>query len=201
MKSSTPSYRIAQSAASPLLRHDPGQEAVPVACGRPGRRRDRHPRAATPRSKSSRTLLPQAIEGPRCRAAAPGDRQAEELWRCASDHPALRPARYEAVCQQQSRGLPSADATARATDAPLQVGRSSAAIPLGSRDHPESVSSWATPRQRSQPPYAPRSLLRRVASGDVCLLNASRAPSTGTRLADESRTGTRSGSLRMKLTS
>ncbi len=64
----------------------------------------------------------------------------------ASDHHALRQTRYEAVRKQPSRGLPPAGPTARATDASVQVGRSSAAIPLGSRDHPEPVPGWTAPR-------------------------------------------------------
>ena len=145
-----------------------------MACRRSGRRRHRHPRAATPRSKSSGTLLPQALEGPRGRAGAPGDRQVEELWRSASDHYALCQARYEPVRQQPSRSLPPADPATRATDAPLQIARPSAAIPLRSRSHPEPVPRWAAPRQLSQPPDAARALLRRLAAGDMCLLNPSR---------------------------
>ena len=52
--------------------------------------------------KAAERFLPQAIEGPRGRAAALGDRQAEELWGSASDHNALRQARYEAVREQPS---------------------------------------------------------------------------------------------------
>ena len=50
--------------------------------------------------------------------------------------------------------------------------RPGAAIPLRSRSHPESVPRWAAPRQLSQPPDAARSLLRRLETGDVRLLNS-----------------------------
>ena len=46
-----------------------------------------------------------------------------------------------------------------------------ATIPPGSWSDPEPVPAWACPRELSQPPNAPRSLVPRVAPGDVCLLN------------------------------
>lgn len=164
----TPGRHLAPGRA---FRDDPGQAAVSVAGCRSRRRRNRHPRPAVTQLPCGRALLAQATERPGRRTVAVGHRQAEELWRGAPDHHAFSHPRNKAVLEQPSRGLPPADATARETDAPVQVRWASAALPLGSRGHPEPLPSRATPRELSQPPNAPRSLLPRVAPGDVCLLN------------------------------
>ncbi len=151
----------------------PGPATVSVASGRPGWRPDLHPRPGRSESACSRTLLPQAV-GRTGRGTQPaGDGQTAQLWRRSSNHHAFRDPRYEAVRQQPSGGLPSADPATRTTDAPVQVARPSAALPLRSRSHPEPLPGWTAPRELGQPPYSAGSFLRRLASGDVCLLNRS----------------------------
>ena len=68
----------------------------------------------------------------------------------------------ETLRQQPGRSLPPADATARATDAQVQVRCSSATILVGPRSHPESLQGRTASAWASQPPDAASRLVPRL---------------------------------------
>ena len=75
------------------------------------------------------------------------------------------------VREQSCRGVTSANATARATDAPVQIRRARAAVSLGTRTRPESLSDRSTSAAVGAPPRASDAGVRRMGCGDLCLLN------------------------------
>ena len=78
---------------------------------------------------------------------------------------------HAAVCEQPRRGFASTDATAGATDAPVQIRRARAAVSLGPRTRAESLPGRATSTSVGAPPLASDAGVRRMGCGNVCLLN------------------------------
>ena len=113
----------------------------------------------------------QAVEGPRASARAIGHRHAEQLQGCAPSGHAVRRPSHGPIREQPRRGFASTDATTRATDAPVQIRCARAAISLGPRTRAESLPSRATSTTVGAPPLAPKTGVRRMGCGDVCLLN------------------------------
>ena len=108
---------------------------------------------------------------PREQARAIGHRQAEQLQGCAPSGHAVRRPSNGPIREQPRRGFASTDATARATDAPIQIRCARAAVSLGPRTRAESLPSRATSTSVGAPPLASDAGVRRMGCGDVCLLN------------------------------
>ena len=151
------------------LRDHPRSAAVPLASGGPGRRCHRHPRAATTRSPRRCAVLPEAVERARPWTAASDHRQARQLCGGAPGRDAGDDPQYPAVRKQSSGGLAPAHAATRATDAPVQVCRARATIPVGAWCRVESVSCRSSPPASCSPSPAAHPCLRGLAGGDVCL--------------------------------
>ena len=99
-------------------------------------------RAPTPQGGPTRPNT--AVEGPRASARAIGHRQAAQLQGCAPSGHAVRRPSHGPIREQPRRGFASTDATARATDAPVQIRCARAADSLGPRTRAESLPSRAT---------------------------------------------------------
>ena len=83
----------------------------------------------------------------------------------------IRVSRTRVLREQPRRGFASTDATARATDAPVQIRGARAAVSLGPRTRAESLPGRATSASVGAPPLASDAGVRRMGCGDVCLLN------------------------------
>ena len=112
-----------------------------------------------------------AVEGPRASARAIGHRQAAQLQGCAPSGHAVRRPSHGPIREQPRRGFASTDATARATDAPVQIRCARAAVSLGPRTRAESLPGRATSTSVGAPALASDAGVRRMGCGDVCLLN------------------------------
>ena len=134
-----------------LFVRDPGAATVSVAGRGRGRRRARHPGAVAAQSMGGHTVLPQALEKTRLRAAPADHGQAAQLRGGAPHRDAVRGPQYSAVRKQPSGGLASTDSSARAADARVQVGRPSATVRIGARRCPESVQGRPPPAPCSSP--------------------------------------------------
>ena len=115
--------------------------------------------------------MPQAIEGPRASARAIGHRHVAQRQGCAASGPAVCRPSHGPIRAQPRRGFASTDATARATDAPVQNRCARVAVSLGPRTRAESLPSRATSTSVGAPPLASDAGVRRMGCGDVCLLN------------------------------
>ena len=129
-----------------------------------------------PGKGSSVSLARQAIriipiERTRSVTSLSGHRQAASRLRGAPHRDAIRGSQHAAVCEQPRRGFASTDATARATDAPVQICRARAAVSLGPQTRAESLPGRATSPSVGAPPPASDAGVRRMGCGDVCLLN------------------------------
>ena len=114
------------------------------------------------------------LKTPRLCPSSTDHRQASQLpgsvpWRDAVGGPL-----HGSVCEQPRRGLAPTDATTGTPDASLQVGRPSTTLRVGPRRGPESVPRGSTPVTRSAPSPTANPGVRRVGSGDVCLLTEDR---------------------------
>ena len=94
-----------------------------------------------------------------------------ELQGCAPSGHAVRRPSHGPTREQPRRGFASTDATARATDAPVQNRCARAAVSLGPRTRAESLPSRATSTSVGAPPLASNAGVRRLGCGDGCLLN------------------------------
>ena len=153
------------------LRHHPGTAALSLARRRSRWRRHRYPRPVASRLPGCHTLFSQAVEGPRASARAIGHRQAEQRQGCAPSGHAVRRPSHGPIREQPRRGFASTDATARATDAPVQIRCARAADSLGPRTRAESLPGRATSTSVGAPALASDAGVRRMGCGDVCLLN------------------------------
>ena len=154
-----------------VLRHHPGTAALSLARRRSRWRRHRYPRPVASRLPGGHTLFSQAVEGPSASARAIGHRQAAQLQGCAASGHAVRRPSHGPIREQPRRGFASTDATARATDAPVQIRCARAAVSLGPRTRAESLPGRATSTSVGAPPLASDAGVRRMGCGDVCLLN------------------------------
>ena len=134
-------------------------------------RRPRYPRPVASRLPGGHTLFSQAIEGPRASARAIGHRQAAQRQGCAPSGYAVRRPSHGPIREQPRRGVASTDATARATDAAVQIRCARAAVSLGPRTRAESLPSRATSTSVGAPALASDAGVRRMGCGDVCLLD------------------------------
>ena len=156
------------------LRHHPGTAALSLARRRSRWRRPRYPRPVASRLPGGHTLFSQALEGPRASARAIGHRQAEQRQGCAPSGHAVRRPSHGPIREQPRRGVAATDATARATDAPVQIRCARAAVSLGPRTRAESLPSRATSTSVGAPPRASDAGVSRMGCGDVGLLNDER---------------------------
>ena len=138
---------------------DPGTAAVPVACRGRGLRRDRHPRAIAAESASRHPILPKPTETPGLCPSRADYGQAAQLPRGAPHRDAVGGPLHGTVCQQSGGGLEPADATTRATDAPVQIRRARAAVSLGAWSCAQPLPCRPSPAPSCSPPGAQNALV------------------------------------------
>ena len=124
--------------------------------------------------RAAKRFFRKLLKGQERQSWATGHRQAEQLQGCAPSGHAVRRPSHGPIREQSRRGVASTDATARATDAPVQIRCARAAVSLGPRTRAESLPSRATSTSVGAPPLASNAGLRRMGCGDVCLLNDER---------------------------
>ena len=147
---------------------------VSVASRRRRRRHDRHSRAVAPQSAGRPPLLPEVVERTGLCPSTADHRQTAQLPRGLPHHDAVGGALHGPVRQQSGGSLASADATTRATDAPVQIRRAGATISRGPRRRVESIPSQPPPAASRSLSPATCTCVRGLAGGDVCLLRFGR---------------------------
>ena len=100
-----------------------------------------------------------------------GDGQAAQLRRGPPRSDALGRPSDEPIFQQSSGGFPRTDTTTRAPDAELQVSTAAPAVRVRPRRRAESLPARPASAPSGTPPRAASAGVRRMADGDVCLMN------------------------------
>ena len=115
-------------------------------------------------------ILSQVAEETRLSPPPPDHRSAAELSGRAPAGDAIGPPLHGPLREQPRRSVASTNPTARAADAPLQVTRPAATFCVGAWRRPQPLPGRPPPPSIGSPPPTPKPSLRRVGSGDVCLL-------------------------------
>ena len=96
---------------------------------------------------------------------------------------AVRGPLHGPVCEQSRRSVASTDPSARAADAPLQIGRPATALCVRPRRGAESLPRRPTSPAVGSSPPAPHEGIRRMGGGDVRLLRHEGSPTSRARSA------------------
>jgi hypothetical protein len=154
------------------LREDSRRTALPLACGRSGRRDTRHSGDETAKHDSGETVLSSPPEGARLCSKQTRHRQTGKLPRSSSRIAPVSSTRDGSVREQPSRGCPPKDPATGTADASVYISQASSTIPQCPRCGPKPVSSGAAsaPIESSSP--ASRPSLQLPAAGDLRLLTA-----------------------------